>query len=132
MSTLRWSGEIRIRITYLEKATGKIMPDGRIATMGTPNGKYRCYLITTENKVPERETIIVGAPTFLSHAVDSPRAFDEAAKAALAFACNDSTIDWSAYAAFDDDGYFVSRSAPKGPRVSQEEIDEVIDYAEKF
>lgn len=106
MSTLRWSGEIRIRITYFE----------------TPvQGKYRCYLTTTESRVTQSTTIILMGPSILVRPVDSPEAFDEAARAALAFACDDKgeregngdAIDWGAYAAFDDSGYFVSRSAPK-------------------
>jgi hypothetical protein len=73
MSTYRYSGEIRIRVTYSAK--------GHIR-----NGYYRCHLTGPGNMTA---TIVVGVPEFLSHAVDSPEAFDDAARAALAFADHD-------------------------------------------
>jgi len=96
MSALRYCGDIRIRVTYLERG-----PHG-------PNGSYRCYLSTESGA---KATIIVVEPAYLSHPVDSPRAFDEAAKAALAFASDEpeSEHDWSAFACFDEYGYYVSR-----------------------
>jgi hypothetical protein len=101
VSALRYCGEIRIRITYL--------PRGIHA-----NGSYRCFLKTESGA---SATIIVGAPTYLSHAVDSAKGFDDAARAALAFAVDEpeSDTDWSAFAHFDEHGYYVSRSAPSNP-----------------
>ena len=89
MSTLRYSGEIRIRVTYL---------DGSLTTAP----RYRCFLRGPGDLTA---TIIVNAPAYLSHAVDSPEAFDDAAHAALSFAENDDR-DWSvhAHAAFKADG----------------------------
>lgn len=99
MSTLRYCGEIRIRITYQESGPGKAY---------SPNGTYSCYLTAGER----RTNIKVMAPRYLSRAVDSPEAFDEAACAALAFAGEGEEHGWNAYASFDDHGYYVSRSAP--------------------
>lgn len=80
MSALRYSGEIRIRVTYRDARRDDVYIDG---TPRNPNGSYRCYL---RGPVGARATIIIGAPTFLPHGVDSPKAFDDAARAALAFA----------------------------------------------
>jgi hypothetical protein len=83
MSTMRYSGEIRIRITYLEPyLAGDGAPAGR-STMS--NGEYRCFLREPDGM---GTTIHVGAPAFLTHAVDSPEAFDAVARAALSFAHN--------------------------------------------
>lgn len=102
MSTLRYSGEIRIRITYLD-AHGEVFIDG---TPRAPNGKYRCFL---QAKGGARTTVYVGAPASLSHAVDSPEAFDDTAHAAIAFA-NDEDSQWGDYAASNEDGYHIVRS----------------------
>ena len=106
MSALRYCGEIRIRITYQD---------------GPGNGRYRCYLTAGDTRT-RSTTITVNAPAYLSHAVDSPEAFDNAARAALAFARDDrgdregngEAIDWDAFASFDSASgyYFVSRSEP--------------------
>ena len=74
MSTLRYSGEIRIRVTYVENREGSAR---------FPNGAYRCFLRGPGNLTA---TIIVNAPAYLSHAVDSPEAFDDAARASISFA----------------------------------------------
>lgn len=52
-------------------------------------------------------TVYVGTPAYLTHAVDSPEAYDETARAALAFAEDDGG-DLSD-AAMDDSGYAVTR-----------------------
>jgi hypothetical protein len=84
MATMRYSGEIRIRVTYLEPyLAGDKCPAGR-STMS--NGEYRCFL---RGPTDMGTTIHVGAPAFLTHAVDSPEAFDAAARVALSFAHND-------------------------------------------
>jgi len=46
------------------------------------NGDYKVTL----SSGGRRKVIYVGAPAYLSHAVDSPKAYDEAAHAALSFA----------------------------------------------
>ncbi len=90
MSTKRYSGEIVIRITYIETYD--------------PNGMYRCFL---KGPNGQTETVFVGAPAFLSEAVDSPEAFDSAAEAAIAFAdheAGENGIRWGELAAYDIDG----------------------------
>ena len=103
MATLRYSGELRIRITYIDWKQSDVFADG---TPRNRNGQYRCYLNVADG---QGKTIYVGAPAHLSHAVDSPEAFDDTARAALAFADDDG---WpvESHAAFDETGYFVGRS----------------------
>lgn len=67
MATQRYSGVVRARVTYVE---------------GNPLGHYRVCLVYLATK----HTVIVGEPRVLSHAVDSPVAFDNAFRAAIAFA----------------------------------------------
>jgi hypothetical protein len=74
MTALRYSGDASVRVTYLDTPDG--LPDNR-------NGGYRCFVRTDSG---ERFSCVVGAPQVLQHAVDAPEAFDDAAKAALAFA----------------------------------------------
>ena len=78
MSTLRYSGEIRIRVTYLDVAY-----DGPDTRARHGNGRYRCFLRGPGDLTA---TIVVNAPAYLSHAVDSPEAFDDAARASISFA----------------------------------------------
>lgn len=96
MSTIRYCGDITIRVTYLD-AYGETYSDG---TIRNRNGKYRCFL-----RAPGMRsvTIFVGAPAFLSHAVDCPEAFDEAAHAAISFA-DDEHGSWSDHACPKEDG----------------------------
>jgi hypothetical protein len=83
MSTMRYSGSLSIRITYLEPwGAGTPAPAGRSTRI---NGEYRCF-IRSIDKNAQGVTIHVGAPAVLSHAVDSPEAFDDAAHAALSLA----------------------------------------------
>jgi hypothetical protein len=72
MTAIRYSGDARIRVTYLDE----VLPDNR-------NGGYRCFVRTDSG---ETYSCVVGVPQVLEHAVDSPEAFDDVAKAALAFA----------------------------------------------
>ena len=111
MSAIRYSGTIRIRITYLEPyLAGDKCPAGRSTRL---NGEYRCFLRADGYTA----TIIVGAPAVLSHAVDSPEAFDDAARAAIAFADDEArhgrhSLTWGDIAAVDDDGtgYLIARN----------------------
>lgn len=77
---MRYSGNITVRVTYLEPyLAGDACPANRSTRL---NGEYRCFV-----KSPDRSlTIVVGAPNVLSNSVDSPEAFDDAARAAIAFA----------------------------------------------
>jgi hypothetical protein len=105
MSAIRYSGQIKIRVTYLEPyAAGDACPPGRSTQ---PNGEYRCFL-----RVGGWKAIIhVNPPAVLSHGVDSPEAFDEAARAAIAFADHEygGWNDFCAYAADGSDRH-VGRS----------------------
>ena len=118
MSTLRYSGEIRIRVTYLDWRPGELFIDG---TPRNPNGRYRCFL---KGPGGMRTTIVVCAPAFLSVGVDDPEAFDDAARAAIAFA--DNTPDdvdgpaWNDVSAFkiDGSGWHIGRTiAEAWPKV---------------
>jgi hypothetical protein len=98
MATMRYSGEIRIRITYIDHAQGGAV------------GYYRCFL---RGPTDVGTTIHAGAPPFLTYAVDSPEAFDAAARAALSFAHNDG---WpvEAHAPWvDSTGWHIGRSPAK-------------------
>jgi hypothetical protein len=102
MSTLRYSGDIRIRVTYHDRRFEDVYEDG---TPRNPNGFYRCFLRASNNTT----TIIVGAPAFLSQAVDSPEAFSDAARAAVAFADHeDPEAGWYDRCCSDDKGVFVT------------------------
>lgn len=138
MSAFRYSGRVRIRVTYREAMHG--------------NGSYRCTLRAFgsdtlsfvssggyKGKPVARETIIVGAPAILprGEGVDSPEAFDSAARAAIAFA--DSRADalredgkdsfrWSEAAAIapedDPHAYHVGRAPLQAfpPRVDGRKV----------
>ena len=107
MSTMRYSGEIRIRITYIATAGIGL---GGLAPQGGTSGYYRCFLRAVGFRQGEGRTIQVGAPAHLTNAVDSPEAFDDAARAAIAFA-QDENPGWDDLAAYNEDGYHVARSA---------------------
>lgn len=105
MSTQRFSGELRIRVTYVDIA-------------GQYLGQYRCHIVAPGG---DRITIFVGAR--LEHGsgicVDSPESFDDAARASVAFADHETGMkdgysgsEWSKHAAYDTDltGIHVGRS----------------------
>jgi hypothetical protein len=98
MSTKRFSGSIEMRITYIDPKFGQ----------NAPNGGYRCFLKSSGGA---KATIYVVAPPYLSRAVDSPEAFDDAARAAIVFA-DDENDGWVAAAApyIEGTGYHVGRS----------------------
>lgn len=127
MSALRYSGQIRIRVTYLEPRTGDAHCNG---VPLFPHGSYRCFLRGPDGA---RTTIVVGAK--IEHGsgigVDSPEAFYDAARAAIAFAEDDAggkhcaRFDWSAWCAYtaDGSGCYVGRSPSKAwgdPREEKE------------
>jgi hypothetical protein len=90
MSALRYSGALRIRVTYVD-----------------PKAGYRCAI----SGDGIRRTIWVGAPNCLSHAVDSSEAFDETAHAALSFA-DDEDSGIGDKAAATPEGWHIGRSGP--------------------
>jgi len=106
MSTMRYSGEIRIRVTFIDYVPGDVYSDG---TPRHPNGSYRCFLSVVGGS---DATIHVNPPVCRFHAVDAAKAFDEAARAALAFADADG---WpvEAHAASIESGWHVGRSPAK-------------------
>ncbi len=113
MSAKRYSGVVTILLTYVDH-------DPKVPEQ-FPNGFYRCRL----SRGVRREwstAFIVGAPRVLSHAVDSSKAYDGAAHAALAFADADNA-KWGEAAAYAIDGttYHVGRSPsaawPKDPAI---------------
>jgi hypothetical protein len=80
MSTQRYSGSVRVRVTYLDPRCGT--DEERRIMSRYPHGRYRCVVVLGETK----RTVWVGPPASLEHAVDCPQAFDEAASAAIKFA----------------------------------------------
>jgi hypothetical protein len=101
MSAKRYSGSISIRVTYLDYVhTGRL------------NGEYRCFLRANN----ARCTIYVGVPASTLLPVDSPEAFDSAARAAIGFADHEFG-DWGDWAEVDDTskggvGYVITRFNP--------------------
>jgi len=73
MATHRYSGGARLRLTYKD---------------GPGNGKYHVTITTNTDRV----RLAVNAPAYLTVAVDSPEAFDNAARAAVAFATDGPTM----------------------------------------
>lgn len=113
MTAIRYSGNVTIRVSYFDNDRSTYL-DG---TPRNPNGFYRCSLARTVNPGTQWEStalraVTVGAPNFLSHAVDCSEAFDDSARAALAFA-NDDDSSWGEAAAYDLIGsdYHVGRSS---------------------
>lgn len=82
-----------MRVTYRDPKPGSHLR----------NGDYKVTL----SSGGRRKVIYVGAPAFLSHAVDSPKAYDEAAQAAIAFA-DDEGFDMQPD--YTSSGVHVSRS----------------------
>jgi hypothetical protein len=103
MSAKRYSGSISIRVTYLDYPhTGRF------------NGEYRCFLRANN----ARCTIYVGVPASTLLPVDSPEAFDSAARAAIGFADHEFG-DWGDWAEVSASvGYVITRRAD-GPRGQQ-------------
>lgn len=88
---MRYSGNVKIRVTYHEGT--------HVTYNQFPNGYYDCHLSWPGGK----HFVRVGAPRSLSVAVDSPKAYDDAAAAAVTFA-NDSTREGEITGDFEPDG----------------------------
>lgn len=97
MSAFRYSGSLVIRLTIVDDRT---FPHATA---------YRCSILDAAEGT--RYVVTVGAPAHLTHAVDSPPAFDSAAHAALSFLAVDdcSAVDAN-HGAYADKGWHVSRS----------------------
>jgi len=72
---IRKCGRVKISCTYRER-----------------ENDYRCVFSVNGKK---QGVEYVGVPRSLSHAVDSPQAYSDAAKAAISFAVNDGKLDES-------------------------------------
>lgn len=93
----RYSGDVSGRVTYRDPSPGSHLRNGDYKVSLSSGGK--------------RKVIYVGAPAYLSHAVDSAKAYDEAFRAAMSFA-DDMGFDMQ----FDlapNGAVRVSRSRPK-------------------
>lgn len=90
-SAVRYSGELVLRVSWKERPG--------------PNGTYTVHISRGGKKLSTQH---VGAPASLSHAVDSSKAYDEAAHAAISF----SDEDVQEYAASDEkgQGWHIGRS----------------------
>lgn len=114
MSALRYSGEVTIRVTWLDTPGRNHERHG---------GHYRCTLSRMDGAKRVSTTQYVGAPAFLprGEGIDSSAAFDSTAGAALSFASNEETAEdddpsgWSDVAAYaiDGSGWHVGRSKSK-------------------
>jgi hypothetical protein len=99
MSAIRYSGELRIRVTYVE------------ATYETAD-HYRCCVSHASNAKGEKYHCIVGVRIVHGSGVgvDSPAMFDEVAQAALSFADNDGFSCDRATMDRELTGWYVGRS----------------------
>lgn len=107
-AVLRYSGDVTIRINYRQHVPGH----GHWR-----NGGYYCEIALGGKRLGQ---ILVGAPAYLSHAVDSPEAYDETASAAISFADDEEERgehDWHGVGQrcdWGDSGRLIRRS-PNGP-----------------
>lgn len=113
MSTLRYSGLARIRVTYVN---------------AFPRGAYRCFITVNPECAPRVSEalsgarIFVGEPACLCRAVDSPEAFDEAAHAALSFALDEGwPVESYAATNVEGSGWHIARTGAKRWPKSAEE-----------
>ena len=79
----RYCGDLEIRIQYDPHLFNSRFAGGR------RNGAYECRIRRGGKKLG---TIYVGAPEYITQAVDSPETFDEVASSALAFAAHEDEI----------------------------------------
>lgn len=93
----RYSGKLKIRLAWDDR-----------------EDRYSCK-ISGPDRTSSRdgfntsvEYVTVGAPAVLTKAVDSPEAYDDAARAAIAF-LNDTSLQ--ELAALGDSGYLVTRKS---------------------
>lgn len=72
----RYCGEVKINIKLVE-------------TTLIPSEMYKCSLSV---KGKSRGVEYVGVPAYLTHAIDSPKAYDDAAHAAISFALDEGKV----------------------------------------
>lgn len=78
----------------------------------TQRDQYVCAISVNGKK---KGNIYVGTPASISHAIDSPKAYDDAAHAALSFACDEEERgdkDWGILGRLDfsnDSGFKIRR-----------------------
>lgn len=111
MSTLRYSGDIIIQVTYLEPTFESPPPADK--TNKVPHGEYRCFLKLRNTLGRQRTVIYVSA--MLEHGsgigVASPEAFDNAARVSILFADNENP-DWGKRCAYNpNSSIHVGRSS---------------------
>jgi hypothetical protein len=97
VSAVRYSGRVRVRLTYVDAFAD-----------WAPNGRYRAVV-----RLPSGAAYAttIGAPRVLACAVDCPRAFDEAARVALTLASAECP-EVDAQAESDGAGFVVRRMIP--------------------
>lgn len=92
----RYSGNVTVRLEYRDPKQG----DDR------QHGHYQCWVSWPGG----RNIVFVEPPAHLTVAVDSPRAFDDAAHAAMSFTEHDgSSQDGSFEPDYSDSGYVILR-----------------------
>lgn len=92
MSAVRYSGDVTVRVTYLDRRHG------------SPNGHYWCVVSAHGLS----HAFSIQPPVVLSHPVDSSEMFDDVARSAIAFAEHDG-VDVQK-AAWTEHGVHVGRS----------------------
>jgi hypothetical protein len=98
VSAVRYSGSLRITVEYIDAQYD----------YNNPNGQYRCVVSGKFG----RDVVWVGAPKCLMQSVDSPKAFDLAAHAAISFACDkDGNNDVAEEAETTESGWLILREA---------------------
>lgn len=86
----RYCGKVKIGCTYRDR-----------------ENDYRCTMSAGGKRIGVE---YVGAPRHLTHAVDSPKAYDDAAHAALSFASSEGKLD-ERDLDFTDSGYRIRRAS---------------------
>jgi hypothetical protein len=97
----RYSGNVVVSIRWIESNKYPHLPH---------NGYYRCTLHMHGVGGQRLGVQFVGAPAHLTHAIDSEQAYDETARAALAFAIDADQVDDSDVAHTADGWYHTGRT----------------------
>jgi len=92
---IRYCGRMKIDCKLIP---AKHMPHGE---------QYKCDLSIGSQSLGIQ---YVGLPAHLTEAIDSPKAYDDAARAALSFAVDDDTIDENSLSFNEDGSYVILRS----------------------
>lgn len=92
---LRYSGNVIVRIEYIDPKAGDYRQ----------HGHYKCWLSWPGG----RNIVFVEPPKHLTMAVDSPKAFDASAHAALSFTDNESSRNDGFEPDYSDNGFQILR-----------------------